>query len=278
MLVIAEPKADYDGNPQLEDGFTRIANELLEAMVAYPLNGAEYKVVLALIRRTYGFNKKADAISYSQLASLTGLHRITVCKTLATLEKAGVVVRLGGGGRRTIIWGVNKHYREWVAPTVSQTANSDEPTVSDDTNRSVSDDTNSLTESVSQMANHKRQGLKDSKDKRERKRSAPAIPAGVIAYHEERGRYPRRETYALIAETVPDDPISLETFKRAIRLWAATPYKQDNVNGILDWFRELQEGRDPRSRRNNGSRASPAPVRIDSNGVADLPDGFNVRQ
>lgn len=43
---------------QLEDGFTRVANELLDAVMASGLSETEMCIVLAVWRKTYGFNKK----------------------------------------------------------------------------------------------------------------------------------------------------------------------------------------------------------------------------
>ena len=58
-----------------DDGYTRIANELLEAVVSNDLTARQIKVVLAVIRKTYGFGKKTDWISGEQLSNLTGLSR-----------------------------------------------------------------------------------------------------------------------------------------------------------------------------------------------------------
>lgn len=47
----------------IDDGYTRIANELLEAVMAADLTARQLKVVLAVIRKTYGFGKKFDRIT-----------------------------------------------------------------------------------------------------------------------------------------------------------------------------------------------------------------------
>ena len=59
--------------PQLEDGYVRIANELLEAIIRAPLSKRELMIVLAVVRKTYGYGKKTDDISLSQLAQMTGV-------------------------------------------------------------------------------------------------------------------------------------------------------------------------------------------------------------
>jgi len=39
-------------NPQIEDGYTRIANEILENLIAFDLSGQEVRVALFVIRKT----------------------------------------------------------------------------------------------------------------------------------------------------------------------------------------------------------------------------------
>ena len=65
-------------SPQTENGYTKIANELLDAVCALQLSGHEWSVVHAIIRKTYGYNKKEDWVTNTQIADLTGLHRVRV--------------------------------------------------------------------------------------------------------------------------------------------------------------------------------------------------------
>ena len=85
-----------------------------------------------------------------------------------------------------------------------------------------------------------------------RKRRAPnprppaqPDPAGVTAYFQVCGRKPRKETYPLFAERIPDDEEHLATLQRAISLWVADKHDPANINGILDWYDALVAGRNP---------------------------------
>ena len=49
----------------LDDGYTRIANELLEAVMLAGLTQHQLLVFLAVMRKTYGFNKKLDWVATS---------------------------------------------------------------------------------------------------------------------------------------------------------------------------------------------------------------------
>ncbi|WLQ15616.1 replication protein [Hahella aquimaris] len=57
-------KADID------NGFFRLANELADSLCKVELSGRQYRVFMALIRKTYGYGKKYDWIVAEQLCQL----------------------------------------------------------------------------------------------------------------------------------------------------------------------------------------------------------------
>lgn len=52
-------------NPQLEDGFMRVANGIVDNICKLSLNGTEQKVIWCVIRYTYGFNRRSHCLSAS---------------------------------------------------------------------------------------------------------------------------------------------------------------------------------------------------------------------
>ncbi|HFE8182502.1 TPA: replication protein [Klebsiella pneumoniae] len=99
----------------LDDGFTRIANELLEAVMHAGLSQHQLLVFMAVMRKTYGFNKKADWVSNEQLSELTGIlpHKCSAAKSI--LVKRGILTQTG----RVI--GINKTVSEWSSLPVKGT-------------------------------------------------------------------------------------------------------------------------------------------------------------
>ncbi|EPK6572752.1 replication protein [Klebsiella pneumoniae] len=91
----------------LDDGFTRIANELLEAVMHAGLSQHQLLVFMAVMRKTYGFNKKSDWVSNEQISVLTGIlpHKCSAAKS--ALVKRGILTQTG----RVI--GINKAVSEW---------------------------------------------------------------------------------------------------------------------------------------------------------------------
>lgn len=91
----------------LDDGFTRIANEILEAVMHAGLSQHQLLVFMAVMRKTYGFNKKSDWVSNEQISELTGIlpHKCSAAKSV--LVKRGILTQTG----RVI--GINKTVSEW---------------------------------------------------------------------------------------------------------------------------------------------------------------------
>lgn len=78
-------------SPQLENGYLKIANEIIDALISNRISGQEYQVVLFVIRKTYGFNKKEDYISMGQIAIATGMNRPLVCRILKKLTQKRII-------------------------------------------------------------------------------------------------------------------------------------------------------------------------------------------
>ena len=107
-------------NPQLENGFTMIADELLEALITARLSGRESRIVWAIIRKTDGFNKDTDRITLSQFEAMTEIPRKRCHELLARLVDKNVIIK-GGDGKK-IIYGVQKNYMRWQLPPRKGTA------------------------------------------------------------------------------------------------------------------------------------------------------------
>lgn len=99
-------------NPQKENGFTKIANEILDALVKWHLSGYEWRVLLILIRKTYGWNKKADWISLSQFSEATGIAESHVSRALNMLLKQNIVTK--GGNYKHPLFGLQKDWEKWI--------------------------------------------------------------------------------------------------------------------------------------------------------------------
>lgn len=93
----------------LDDGYTRIANDLLDAVMSHDLTQYQLLIFMAVMRKTYGYNKKMDWISNKQLEEMTGILSHKCSATKNELIKMCVFV---ANGRQI---GINKNISEWLS-------------------------------------------------------------------------------------------------------------------------------------------------------------------
>ncbi|MDD4774104.1 MAG: replication protein [Eubacteriales bacterium] len=79
-------------SPQLENGFTRVANEILMAAVTAPLNASQYAIILCVWRYTYGFNRKDCPLSVSFIRKATGLCEKGIRNEVKNLIRRNVLI------------------------------------------------------------------------------------------------------------------------------------------------------------------------------------------
>lgn len=102
-----EPEVMESKVADLDNGYTRIANELLDAIMLAGLTKHQLLMVMAVWRKTYGFNKKMDWVGNEQLESMTKIDS-TKCSTAKNqLVRMKIFIQEG----RKI--GMNKNISEW---------------------------------------------------------------------------------------------------------------------------------------------------------------------
>lgn len=105
-------------SPQLENGFIRIALELYDAIILYPLPAVQKQCFEFIIRKTYGFGKKEDSISLSQFEKATNVDRRHIHRALKELIRKNVIFVKNSvtkkGTKKTSIYRINKQYKNWL--------------------------------------------------------------------------------------------------------------------------------------------------------------------
>ena len=108
-------------NPQKENGYTAIANEIIDHLVGAQLSGQQFALVLLVIRKTYGYQKKSDAISLSQMAQAINSSRIRcsqIVKELVLMKILTVNENINGILKS---YSLNKDFETWA--TVNKNIN-----------------------------------------------------------------------------------------------------------------------------------------------------------
>lgn len=101
-------------SPQKENGYTTIANELLEAIYRRKFTASQLKILMFIMRFTYGFNRKTASLSNSFISNGTGIHEITVSKEINTLINDNVIeLHKKPSFHDSRVIGINKDYEGW---------------------------------------------------------------------------------------------------------------------------------------------------------------------
>jgi phage replication O-like protein O len=83
-----------DSDFQLERAYTRISNEMLEALYqCKDLKLHEYKLLLCMIRHTNGYNCNERILKNSFLVKETGISKSHICDTIQSLIKRDVIFK-----------------------------------------------------------------------------------------------------------------------------------------------------------------------------------------
>jgi len=93
--------------PQVENGHTQIANEILEQLAKLYLSPNQWQVVIFIIRKTYGYKKKVDYIANSQIVEGTGLSKSVISRVLKRLQERNII------NRKKKHIGFQKDWEQW---------------------------------------------------------------------------------------------------------------------------------------------------------------------
>ena len=161
-------------SPQKENGHLDIANEIAEQFAKLNLSAYEWRVLWAVLRKTYGWKKKSDIISLSQIIKLTGLRQPHASRAKASLLKKQLLFEKEGR------IGLQKDYELWSIKTVLYTNSG----MSGHTNTGMSH-TNSGIKSIPNQG--------DTKEKKEtiQKKESKTSPESFIAYWSSKTNLPR---------------------------------------------------------------------------------------
>lgn len=101
-------------SPQVENGYTRIANELLDKLAETKINGTQFRILMVVFRYTYGFQRKKHELSETFIAKATNIHRQQIKRELKDLidRKIITVVKQATFTNPRVI-SFNKNYEQW---------------------------------------------------------------------------------------------------------------------------------------------------------------------
>lgn len=107
---------ENESSPQLENGHFHIANELFEAMILkMPCRiPGPMAIFMAVMRETYGFNRKSAEISTDRFRKLTGItHRNNIYRAIKEAISLNLITAIKNDGRMFPIYSIQKKYGSW---------------------------------------------------------------------------------------------------------------------------------------------------------------------
>ena len=100
-------------SPQKENGYTAIANEILDKLAKTYIPGEARQMLDLIIRKTYGFQKKSDEISTTQFIQNTGLPRWAVNRHGKTLAEMNLITVCVIAHTSVRTYSFQKDYTKW---------------------------------------------------------------------------------------------------------------------------------------------------------------------
>jgi phage replication O-like protein O len=100
-------------NPQKENGYTALANEIWDKLAAYRLSGEEWQCLIVILRKTYGWQKQEDEISLSQFGQSTGIKKPNVVRSIKKLLSKKIIAIIKNDNDGTTKYRFIKDFDKW---------------------------------------------------------------------------------------------------------------------------------------------------------------------
>lgn len=225
------------------DNYTAMTNYMLDViMPALPANA--WKVLCFIYRKTRGWNKESDRLSYTQIAAGTGIKSsATISEALKLLETKHYIIKTTGDQWDTVTYQLNS------ALKIEANTATESPALKNEATSEIKAKPALKNEAVSlQKLNTQEEKKKNKDTKRERVQPhTPRPPTPVpkkqttLSFaHEAVTSYQRltgvKRAPPANADKIADTVIDLAHWEHVIKAWTGIGFRRDNVDGMLDWY------------------------------------------
>lgn len=239
-------------SPQIEDGYTRIANELMEALCSSGLSGVRLRLMLHVMRATYGYQTVSRAITYGDVAQAVKINRQHAVREMNWLVAHGYLAKTKREGEKdTSIWSVQKDYTLWGATKVGTTEDDLGATkVGTSTNTGA---TNLGSRGATKVGTPPAPPYMEKENlKKERVRSTSPPPAQRRLPTGRNPDTPNREHPAVVAtqrtlrykptatqcDLIADSVTDLACWQDALNYWLANNYRTHSIGKLINRYQE----------------------------------------
>ena len=209
---------------------TQTPNSFFDQSLKEITSMCELKVVLAVIRKTFGWHQREERISVSQLERVTGLSRQGVQNGITLALEHGFIKReaVGQGFSYALVL-VNKvdHAKVLHSPAMQQPSIEVCKDVAQQVCKDVAQPTNKET-SKETLKERKTRPAKKPQDER-------ATHPALVAIREVKGAYPTKDLWDLIIDKVGSHP-DVPKLRQCWEAWRVRNYSPQNLGWLVDWY------------------------------------------
>ncbi len=246
-----------------QPGYTQTPNALLELLPLLP--DAECRVLLVIMRKTYGWRKACDVISYSQLREATGMSQQGVINGVEAAMKRGILSREPSGHNNGFCYEI---LPDQVVNEVDRLGKQSTKQTSQRSRPHVVNEVDNLSPQVVNEVDTQKKDLKEKKEREsDRAKRAPRTPPQqanlsslsepVQLYKELTGQ---KQIAPVLADKIADVVIDMQHWRRVLTDWVGAGYSAKNIDGMLDWYLHPDKMKRDNGRQGNGNRTT-KPVR-----------------
>lgn len=120
-------------NVQTENGYTRIAHQLLEETAKRKFNATQHSILLIVWRMTYGFCRKDHELAVNYFVRVTGFSKRNIQESLNSLLENKVLIETQQANfNQTRKMAFNKNYDEWLIASRTESIQVNNPSPDDE--------------------------------------------------------------------------------------------------------------------------------------------------
>lgn len=217
-----------------QNGYTEFNNYVLDYIMP-KLSPNAWKVLCFIIRKTKGWQKEQDQLSFRQIMNGTGIsNRTTVSNAIKELERGNYII-------------VQHIHDKITSNTYALNTDLEITTASPEIGLPKGQaSTEIVPEGSTEIVLPSGGGVVQKSDS-QNKDSKPTIkqrggnaPLAVIAYRTVANRYPDKATWSNIAETVGENKDDLDFWQSVVVAYISCGWNKINISGMLEFFRKRE--------------------------------------
>lgn len=185
-----------------------------------------WKCLCFIIRKTKGWHKLSDDLSFSQIKKGTGIKSDpTISAALKELEDSKFILVKRNDGQ----WNSNTYTLNTTLEIIVEQVGS---TIESIVEPTIENEVESTIDSIDT-----KETLKQNKINKERKNQRPPVIPAIQIFVEETGKYClSKPQIKAIENRVGTEPTRLEQWRVVVKTWVLRGYKPTNADGMLSWL------------------------------------------